>query len=130
MKKEQMDRLIREMEVDGTTYLGTAYSPRVKEVLKELAAIRRVDRRYNMSISATTIDTMLWHIQRELMHRYGCDRAARDIAPLRWYIDTGRASADFLRSLFAAKPFMVARKLHMGGSDEEVIARVKSYIGI
>ena len=79
--------------------------------------------------SATGIETMRWHIQRELMTRWGCAAAEREIAPLKWYVNTGRASTLFLKKLLRAKPFMVARKLHAGGSDEEIIKRVKSYIG-
>ncbi len=82
-----------------------------------------------ITINATSIETGLWHIQREMLTRWGCDTAEREIAPLKWYINTGRASTAFLKKLFVAKPFMVARKLHMGGSDEEIIKRIRKYIG-
>lgn len=83
-----------------------------------------------MTMSATTIDTMLWHIERELMDRWGVDTARREMAPLRRYVNTGRASLDFLRKLYAyGKPFMVARRLHQGGSDDEIIERVQKLIG-
>ena len=82
-----------------------------------------------ISINATSIETGLWHIQREMLTRWGCDAAEREIAPLRWYINTGRASTAFLKTLFVANPVMVARKLHMGGSDEEIIKRIRKYIG-
>ena len=85
--------------------------------------------RNSIEVNATSTDTCLWHIQRHIMQRYGVDESQRDMAPLKWYIFTGRASLDFMRRLLAAKPFMVARKLHMGGSDEEVLDRVKAYIG-
>ena len=75
-------------------------------------------------MSSTQIDTMLWHIQREDMERHGCDQAERDMQPLVWYINTGRASTEFLRLLMNTSPCMVARDLHKGGSYEEVINRV------
>lgn len=83
-----------------------------------------------MIITATTIETMLWHIQRELMDRYGVDASNREISPLKWYINTGRASTEFLHKLYAyGKPFMVARRLHQGGTDEEIIKRIQKLIG-
>ena len=75
-------------------------------------------------MSYTAIETMLWHIERELMSRYGVDQAAREIAPLKWYIYTGRASVYFLRLLYEARPVLIARDLHKGGSDSEVICRI------
>lgn len=80
-------------------------------------------------LSSTTVDSALWSIELYLMRRYGCDAAAREIAPLRWYIGTGRASVSFLHGLLKAKTYMVARKLHEGGSDEAVIRRVSEYLG-
>lgn len=81
------------------------------------------------TISRTTIDTCMWSIKRYMMQKYGCDTADREFAPLEWYIETGRASTGFLHKLLNAKPFMVARKLHEGGSDQEAIDRVAAYIG-
>ena len=82
-----------------------------------------------IAINRVSIETGLWAIQRYLMQRYGVDQSAQDVAPLSWYIDTGRASVDFIRMVLTAKPFMVARKLHEGGTYDDVIQRVKSYIG-
>lgn len=82
-----------------------------------------------ISINAISIETGLWAIQRYGMQHYGVDEAAQDIAPLSWYISTGRASVEFIRMVLTAKPFMVARKLHEGGSYDEAIQRVMDYIG-
>jgi len=82
-----------------------------------------------IAINKTSIDTGLWAIQRYGMQHYGTDAAAQDIAPLTWYINTGRATLEFSRKLLNAKPFMVARKLHEGGSYDEAIRRIKDYIG-
>ena len=81
-----------------------------------------------ISINRTSIETGLWAIQRYLMQRYGVDQSYRDMAPLNWYME--RASLDFIRAVLTAKPFMIARKLHEGGSYDEVIERVKAYLNI
>ena len=58
-----------------------------------------------IAVNATSIDTGLWAIQRYGMQHYGTDAAAQDIAPLKWYINTGRAPLEFTRKLLNAKPF-------------------------
>lgn len=75
-------------------------------------------------MSATMIETMLWHIQREIMTRRGVDTSEREIAPLKWYINTGRASTDFLQKLMHTSPAMIARDCGKGGSYDEVIERI------
>lgn len=82
-----------------------------------------------ISVNRVSIETGIWHIQRYLMERYGVDQAEQDVAPLAWYIGTGRASVDFIRAILTGKPFMIARKLHEGGTYDEVIQRVKDYLG-
>lgn len=83
----------------------------------------------DIHISRTLIETGLWHIERYLLQKYGSSQAAQDIAPLKWYIGTGRASVDFIRAaLLIAKPFMIGRKLHQGGSYDEVIRRLTDYL--
>lgn len=84
----------------------------------------------NTPVSATVIDATLWEITVALMRRYGSDVAFREIAPLNWYVGTGRASTEFLRRLAAAKPFMIARKLHVGGADDEIIRGIETYLGL
>lgn len=81
-----------------------------------------------VSIDYISVDNYLWEVRRRLMHKYGTNESYIDVAPLAWYIGTGRASTDFLRALLSCKPFMIARKLHEGGSYEEVIRRVNEYI--
>ena len=78
-------------------------------------------------ISKSKIDNFLWEVEKVLMNRYGVDAAQRDMSTLYWY--TGRACVEFLHLLVKAKPFMVARRLHNGGSDEEIIKRIKALIG-
>lgn len=75
-----------------------------------------------------SIDDYIWKVQKILMEKYGVDEGERDIDPLKWYIHTGRAPTKFIHHLLDAKPFMIARKLHMGGSVNETIDRIKIYI--
>ena len=75
------------------------------------------------------IEEGLWTIRVYLMNRYGVDKAEQNMAPLTWYIGTGRASCDFIRAVLTAKPFMIGRKLNEGGTYDEAINRVKKYIG-
>ena len=82
-----------------------------------------------MNVNATTIDNGLWAIQLCLMNKYGVDTARRDMEPLKWYIGTGRAPTQFISDLLDAKPFMVARILHMGGSYDAVLKRIKKHVG-
>lgn len=82
-----------------------------------------------IQVNQTSIETCIWGIYRCLMRRYGTAVAERDIAPLRWYIISGRASTPFLKLLINAKPFMLARKCHEGGPTETVVKRIKNYVG-
>lgn len=81
-----------------------------------------------IAINRTSIECGLWHIQRYLMEKYGVDQSYQDIAPLSWYIGTDRAPVDFIRAVLNAKPFMIGRKLHEGGTYDEAIQRVKDYL--
>lgn len=81
-----------------------------------------------VSVNYLSVENGLWKIQCCLSDKYGYTQAVRDMSPLNWYISTGRASVCFLRLLLGAKPFMIARILHAGGSDEEVLNRVKAYL--
>ena len=82
----------------------------------------------NVYISRTLIESSLWAIERHLMGKYGCDTAASDMEPLKWYISTGRASGYFLHNLLFCRPYMIARKLHEGGSYDQVLERIKQYM--
>lgn len=64
------------------------------------------------------------------MGLYGVDQAYRDMYPLTWYITTGRASVAFLRALNSTKPFLVARRLHQGGSYDEAVLRIKKLLKV
>ena len=76
----------------------------------------------------TSVDIYIWKVQKYMMTHYGCDNAIREIDPLIWYIQTGRASGQTIRALLEKKPYMIGRLLHKGGSHDECIARIKEYI--
>ena len=73
----------------------------------------------------TKADYKLSEILSYLMKRYGVDAAYRLISPLEWYVNTGRASVEFLHRFYDAKPFVVARVLCAGGSDQEIVDHLK-----
>lgn len=76
----------------------------------------------------TRAEQKLMEIERWLMTRYGVDAASRMLYPLAWYVNTGRAIADFLRRLYEAKTFVVGRLLAKEGSVDETVNRVKARI--
>lgn len=80
-------------------------------------------------MNCNTIDEYLWKVELYLMKKFGCDRAKQDIAPLVWYIRTGRAPSAWLRLLMEKWPYNVAKILHNGGSYAEALTRVDEYIG-
>lgn len=81
-----------------------------------------------ISISRTLVDNYIWNVKSYMMRKYGCDTAEREIYPLVWYIETGRASAQFLGDMVQRKPYMIGRLLHQGGSDDLSISRIRDYI--
>ena len=95
---------------------------------KQQQATGREGKEMNININKTSIETGLWAIERYLIKHYGTAQAARDMAPIIWYINTGRASCDYLRDLLSAKPFVIARALHKGGSYDDALARVRAKI--
>ena len=83
-----------------------------------------------MAIGYLAVDDYVWSVKRYLMGKYGCDAADRMVSPLAWYIRTGRASVTFLHKLTDTKPYVIGRILAKGGSDQEMIDRVRSRIDL
>lgn len=81
------------------------------------------------SVSNTMVDDFVYRTCLYGIQKYGYDTAQTDVDPLKWYISTGRASTQFLGLLLQKKPYMIARKLHEGGSVQESVDRIKKYIG-
>ena len=80
-------------------------------------------------LSVTMIDNKLFDIKLEVAKHEGIHWADRDMSPLYWYVNTGRASAEFLHKLFSVKPYLIARDILKGGTDEEIIDRICKRIG-
>lgn len=83
---------------------------------------------HTVRISRTLIESYMWDVERYTREKLGVTESDRVVSPLWWYIDTGRASADFLGRLVQAKPYVIGRLLMKGGSDAEVIERVKARV--
>lgn len=81
-----------------------------------------------MVISATAIGNKVWDIRYGLIKKYGVDEADRLIAPLEWYINTGRASAPFLRKMLDSKTAGLVKILEKDGSTEKIIKSIKEYL--
>ena len=63
--------------------------------------------------------------------RIGLDASCLVLAPLTWYIGTGRASYEFTARLATKKPYRVFQILQKaGGSYDDAIHAVKLYLGI
>ena len=56
------------------------------------------------------------------------DRSHLMVSPLWHYIFSGRASADFCHRVLRIRPFMIARRIREGGSDDEIIDRIKKLV--
>lgn len=82
-------------------------------------------------ISRTAIDDYTCSVWKYIAGRESTLMADKLVSPLTWYINTGRASADFLNKLIDTKYFVIARVLMKAGitSDDSVIAAVKQKIG-
>lgn len=80
------------------------------------------------TISSDGIDSYIWDVQRVTMKSLSVDDSYRALSPLRYYINTGRASCDFLRKLLQTSPARIARILVSGGSDDEILKRIQRAI--
>ena len=82
------------------------------------------------SISTASLDAYLFVVRMYLFnHGCGFDEAGVVIAPLEWYVNTGRASTEFLHALVDAKIYMVARRLRGDGTYDEVLGRIHKLLG-
>ena len=56
------------------------------------------------------------------------DASVDAIRPLSWYVNTGRAPTPFIKTMLRIRPDVIARLLLKGGSDQEVIERIKTKV--
>ena len=85
------------------------------------------------SISHLAISKYLWDVQENIMkkHGYSFDQSYNVLHPLSYYINTGRASAEFLHNVRHVKPYVMARVLTKGyehGTVDECIAAFKKKV--
>lgn len=85
------------------------------------------------SIDTLTIDEYVWNVRNIIVkkHGYGIDQSYNVLYPLTYYINTGRASAQFLHDMQHVKPFVMARILANGyesGTVDECIAAIKKKV--
>ena len=45
------------------------------------------------------------------------------------YVTTGRASTDFVKAMLQHRPSTIAKRCLIGGSDQEIIDRIKKLVG-
>lgn len=84
-----------------------------------------------VSIAYENVDAAMWRIQMVMARKYGLtiDRSAQLMGPLHWWVRTGRATPDFLRRMIICKPYLIARRLMLQESDEEIVRQIKKCIG-
>lgn len=80
------------------------------------------------TIGSDGIDNYIWDVRRKTREVLGVDRGDLAMHPLTYYINTGRASCEFLHKLVATSPTRIARILMGGGSDDYIISRIKRSI--
>ena len=85
------------------------------------------------NISHLVIDKYLWDVQDKIMkkHGYSFDQSYNVLYPLSYYINTGRASSEFLHNVQFVKPFVMARflvKKYEHGTVDECIAAFKKKV--
>ena len=83
------------------------------------------------TVSASGIDAYLWDM-RKAAWSLANDMCTGDKAvdAIEWYIRTGRAGTDFLRAMFQHRPSTIAKRCLAGGSDDDIILGIKSYLKI
>ncbi len=84
--------------------------------------------RKTYTISLTGIDAYIWDVQKYIMDKAGVDASNRLIYPLKRYINTGRASCEFMRRLFDVSPLRMSRILMKSGSDDDIIRDIKRVV--
>ena len=85
------------------------------------------------SISYWVVDNYIWKVQQKIIekHGYTYDQSYNVVYPLSYYVNTGRASAEFLRNMQYVKPYVIARILVKGfehGTVDECIAAFKKKV--
>lgn len=85
------------------------------------------------SISYWVVDNYIWKVQQKIIEKQGYtyDQSYNVVYPLSYYVNTGRASAEFLRNMQYVKPYIMARllaKKYAHGTVDECIAAFKKKV--
>lgn len=90
---------------------------------------RKAEKKYGWSYSG--LEYYLTDIWRYLCKRQGVDAADRIIAPLEWWIKTGRATIPECKALIEKKPYVIAKILtEKDGHDySEILTAIRQKIG-
>lgn len=82
-----------------------------------------------MAISRTAIENKVWDVRIILIRRHGVDGADMLMHPLTWFVDTGRASVEFLRTFIESDPYKVADVLaNECSTTEATIKALKEFM--
>ena len=85
------------------------------------------------TVSANNIDNAIYDVKSKMYKKYSVDESERFISPLIYYINTGRASTEFLRilvNLTERQKSTIANKLIKNyGNTENAINSICKYVG-
>lgn len=76
----------------------------------------------------TKTEYILRYYEKMLWKKHGITDGSRLLYPLKWYLNTGRASADYINRLDRADYKQIMAILEAEGSVEEVCSRLKEYL--
>lgn len=76
----------------------------------------------------TKSEYILLSYEKIMWKRHGITEGSNLLYPLKWYINTGRASADYVHRLADAKSKDIVAILEAGGSVEDVCRGIKDYL--
>lgn len=83
--------------------------------------------KYNLSY--TGINAYLEDLHLAAWKLAGDERkASASTQAISWYIMTGRASTEFIQQMFQRRPSTIAKACLAGGSDEDILQRVKAKV--
>lgn len=89
---------------------------------------RKVIKMEKYPFSENGIRFFLADIFRSAWKISGNEAAARSTDAVAWYVNTGRASSEFVRAMLKHRPSTIARRCLIGGSDQEIIDRIKNLL--
>lgn len=83
------------------------------------------------TINAYSIDEYLWDVLMYMWNSLTLDEASVVLDPLKYYVETGRASTAFLHKMIQVKPYVMARYLIKirNNSVDHAIELIKQKVG-